>query len=178
MTGETRMVYHQIPSLRVEPLCPVQFAPYGEVLRNDESTRRNFYPAATAPGQAPGELRFWVSQVRPAGTAPILITRLERHPFAVQTFLPLKISRWLVVVTPSMPDGTPDVRRIRAFLAAPGHAIFYRRNTWHHGTIVLDETALFGVLMWRRTACDDDEFHDLAEPILLETGTQREHGGR
>lgn len=152
-----------------EPLSAAQFAPYGEVLQNDGSVRRNFCPAATAPGQAPGELRFWVSHVEPVATTPILITRLERHPFAVQTFLPLKIARWLIVVASAMSNGNPDVSKLRAFIAGPGVGICYRRGTWHHGTTVLDETGLFGVLMWRRTAGDDDGFHEFAEPVEIDT---------
>jgi hypothetical protein len=56
--------------LRLEPLNALQFAPFGDVLENDGSARRNFYPGATAPGEGPGELRFWVTHVEPVGMCP------------------------------------------------------------------------------------------------------------
>ena len=133
-------------SVIVEPLSAEKFAPYGDVLRNDGGVRRNFCPASTAPGCGPGDLRLWVSRVDPVPAAPLSIVRLERHPYAAQTFLPLKIGRWLIVVAPSMSDGNPDVRGIKAFVAGPGNGICYRRGTWHHGTTVLDEAAFLKLL--------------------------------
>ncbi len=155
--------------LLLEPLNAAQFAPFGDVLENQGSTRRNFYPGATVPGEGAGELRFWVSYVEPVTALPLSLGRLERHPYAAQTFIPLKTPRWVVIVAPHLPDGSPDVSGIRAFLAAPGLGVSYRRGTWHCGTTVLDAPARFGVLMWRRAAGDDDEFHDLEAPIEVDT---------
>ena len=155
--------------LRVEPLIAARFAPFGDVLENDGSARRNYYPAATAAGQGEGELRYWISYVEPAQVARLMVAQIERHPYAAQTFIPVQASRWLVIVAPHQPDGSPDVSAMRAFLAAPGQGISYRRGTWHHGTTVLDAPAQFAVLMWRRTAGDDDEFYDLDTPIEVNT---------
>lgn len=155
--------------LIIEPLSGARFAPFGDVLENEGCERRKFYPETTVPGAGAGELRFWVSHVEPVATTPLSIMRLERHPYAAQTFIPLKIARWIVIVAPHRPDGFPDDSGMRAFLAAPGQGVSYRRGTWHHGTTVLDAPAQFAVLMWRRAAGDDDEFHDLAAPIELDT---------
>lgn len=161
-------------ALIVEPLSAARFAPFGDLLENDGCARRNFYPEATVPGAGAGELRFWVSHVEPVTTVPLSIVRLERHPFAAQTFIPLKIARWIVIVAPHRPNGFPDVCRLRAFLAAPGQGVSYRQATWHHGTAVLDAPAQFAVLMWRRAAGDDDEFYDLAAPVEIDiTGSKQ-----
>lgn len=154
--------------LLAEPLTALEFAPFGDVLDNDGSLRRNFYPDATKQGDGLGELRFWVSHVEPTTTKLISITQLERHPFAAQSFIPLSVSRWLIIVAPRMLDESPDIGRLRAFIAAPGVGICYRRGTWHRGTTVLNAAAQFGVLMWRRAARDDDEFYDLKEPIEID----------
>ena len=154
--------------LAVEPLSAVEFAPFGDLLCNDGPLRRRVYHDATQEGEGPGELLFSVSHVKPLETTPVLITQLERHPYSAQTFVPLKVSRWLVVVAPALPDGSPDATRIRAFLAAPGQGISYRQGTWHQGTTVLDTDAQFAVLMWRRTANDDNELYDLREPIEID----------
>ena len=154
--------------LLLEPLSAARFAPFGDVLENDGSARRNFYPEATVPGEGAGALRFWVSHVEPVTAAPLSILQLERHRYAAQSFIPLKIARWIVIVASSRPDGFPEVSGLRAFLAAPAQGVSYRRGTWHHGTTVLDAPAQFAVLMWRRAAGDDDEFHDLAAPIEID----------
>ena len=165
---EQRRIQSASARLRAEPLTALQFAPFGDVLRNDDgATRRKFYPDATRTGDGAGELRFSVSRVEPV-PEPLSIVRLERHPFAAQTFIPLEVSRWVVIVAPDLPDGSPDIARLRAFIAAPGTGVSYRRGTWHHGTTVLDATAQFGVVMWRRTTHDDDEFYDLETPIEID----------
>ena len=153
--------------LKIEPLSAERFAPFGDVLHNDGSVRRNFYPETTVPGIGAGELRFWVSHVAPTAGAPLVIEKLERHPYAAQSFIPLGTSRWLVIVAPHAAVGTPELAGLKIFLAAPGQGVSYRRGAWHHGTTVLDAPAQFAVLMWRRAAGDDDEFYDLAAPIEI-----------
>ncbi len=167
--GQRKIGTKSARRLFAEPLTAPQFAPFGEVLQNDGSLPRNFYAAATKPGDGPGELRFWVSHVEPITTELISITQLERHPFAAQSFIPLSVSRWLIIVAPQLLDESPDIGRLRAFIAAPGVGICYRRGTWHRGTTVLNAAAQFGVLMWRRAARDDDEFYDLEDPIEIDS---------
>ena len=157
-----------LPRLLVEPLSAVEFAPFGDLLHNAGPARRRVYRDTTQTGEGPGELLFSVSHVAPVETTPVSVTQLERHPYSVQTFIPLKVSRWLIIVAPDLPDGSPDVTRLRAFLAQPGYGISYRRGTWHQGTTVLDADAQFGVLMWRRIADDDSEFYNLSEAIEIE----------
>lgn len=158
-----------IPSVRtipVESLDESAFAPFGELVANDGGERRRFHPAATLAGEGAGELRFWASHVEPA-PVPLEVARLECHPWSVQTFVPLSVERWIVIVAPTGSDGLPVEDGLRAFLAGPGMGISYRRGTWHNGTTVLGAAASFAVLMWRRNAGDDDRFHDLRQPVRI-----------
>ena len=106
-----------------------------------------------------------LARIAPLAAPPLRATMLERHEFSSQTFVPLAVSRWLVVVAPDAPAGGPDAARARAFVAGPGQGITYRIGVWHHAMTVLDREAVFAVLMWRDGGAGDEELVPLAEPF-------------
>jgi len=152
--------------IQIESMEAACFAPFGDLVANNGEVRRRFYPEATSAGRGAGELRFWASHVEPA-SAPLGVTRLERHPWSAQTFVPLRAEHWIVIVAPSGADGLPVENGLRAFRVGPGVGISYRRGTWHNGTTVIGSAATFAVLMWCREAGDDDVFHDLRTPVRI-----------
>jgi ureidoglycolate lyase len=93
---------------------------------------------------------------------------LERHEFSSQSFMPLDVSRWLVVVAPYGADGGPDPSRASAFVAGPGQGVTYHMGTWHHGLTALDRPARFAVFMWRDGTGTDEEFRQLAQPFTVQ----------
>src|SRR5438046_4391112 len=95
---------------------------------------------------------------------------MERHEFSSQSFLPLDVARWLVVVAPAGADGGPDPSRAVAFLAGPGQGVTYHAGTWHHPLTILDRPARFAVVMWRDGTSTDEEFGTLAAPVLIDIG--------
>ncbi|MFC6646480.1 ureidoglycolate lyase [Granulicella cerasi] len=152
--------------LRAEPVTAEAFAPFGTLVLPPEAPgERAFYTqwlGATAQDATP---RLHVNFV-PQSMLPITATVLERHPHAAQIFLPLEASRYLIVVTPSLPDGSPDLARARCFVAPGNVGVVYRAMTWHMGATALDAKAHFAVCMWRNDR-DDDEFLTLTEPLEL-----------
>ena len=42
---------------------------------------------------------------------------MERHEFSSQTFVPVDVVRWLIVVAPHATQGGPDMAKARAFIA-------------------------------------------------------------
>lgn len=109
---------------------------------------------------------MWVSRFDEPARLPLTIFILERHRFSPQTFVPLKVSRYLVTVAPSDCSGRPILAEARAFVVGAGLGIVYRRGTWHPGMTVLDEAARFAVLIWSTgDTSDDDEFLHLAAPL-------------
>src|SRR5258708_607661 len=66
------------------------------------------------------------------GGLPLEMKLLERHEFSSQTFVPLDVGRWLVVVCPHAPLGGPDVAHSRALIAGPDQGITYRMNNLPH----------------------------------------------
>ena len=74
---------------------------------------------------------------------PIVLTTMERHPLSSQTFIPLGGQPYLVVVAAA---GQFNSSAIRVFLAASHQGINYRRGTWHHYNLALNQTGDFLVI--------------------------------
>lgn len=146
--------------VHAQPPDATAFAPFGVFV--DAPARageRQPYSAWLAPV---GDLTpsFHTNLVTP-GTPPLQVRRLERHPHAAQVFLPLKGSRYLVVVAPTAAGGAPDPAGVRAFVVPATLGVAYRPGVWHAGITALDGPASFAVMMWRGAAVDD-EFADVA----------------
>lgn len=144
-----------------QPLTAEAFAAYGEVLSPPAEPGRNYFEKGLANGRAGAWPSLSVTHSAPLAALPLQVSMLERHEFSSQSFMPLDVSRWLVVVAPSGADGGLDASRAAAFLAGPGQGVTYRMGTWHHGLTVLDRAARFAVFMWRDGTGGDEEFRQL-----------------
>lgn len=148
-----------------EPLNAAAFAPFGDVLAPPTARGRDYFDAGLGNARAGARASLSMSRVAPLAQLPLKATMLERHEFSSQSFVPLDVSRWLVIVAPAAPGGGPDAAKARAFVAGPGQGITYHVGTWHHGLTVLDREARFAVFMWRDGTAGDEEFVPLAEPF-------------
>jgi len=148
-----------------EPLTPEAFAPFGDVLQPPVRAGRTYFDAGLANGRPDARPSISLSRITPLDRLPLRATMLERHEHSSQSFVPIVVGRWLVIVAPPAPDGGPDATRARAFVAGPGQGITYHMGTWHHGMTVLDREAQFAVFMWRDGTPGDEEFVPLAAPF-------------
>ena len=145
-----------------EPLTAEAFAPFGEVIALPEAPGRTYYEEALGnlrPGARPS---LSVSLRPETPDRPLRAELLERHEFSSQTFVPLDVGRWLVVVAPHAAAGGPDRARVKAFVASGRQGVTYRPDTWHHGLTVLDRPGRFAVFMWRDGGPGDEEFVPVA----------------
>jgi ureidoglycolate lyase len=147
--------------IRPQPLERVAFAPFGDLIDVPVEAGRTYYDDALGnlrPAAHPS-----LSMILKADTPdrPLRATMLERHAFSSQTFIPVDVARWLVVVAPHAPHGGPDLARARAFIATGRQGVTYKPDTWHHGLTVLDRPARFAVFMWC-AGKDDEEFVPVA----------------
>jgi ureidoglycolate lyase len=69
---------------------------------------------------------------------------LERHPLSSQSFFPLHGRPFLIVVAEG--PQRPIAQRMHAYLNSGAQGVSYRRNTWHHGLIALEQASDFLVL--------------------------------
>jgi ureidoglycolate lyase len=151
-----------------EPLTEKAVAPYGDVLAAPAEFGRAYFDEGLRTSRSTAWPSLSVSHVRPLPSLPLEAKVMERHEFSSQSFLPLDVSRWIVVVAPSGADGGPDPSRAVAFLVGPGPGVTYHANTWHHPLTILDRPARFAVVMWRDGTRTDEEFRTLAAPFTVE----------
>ncbi len=154
--------------IALEPLDAASFAPFGQVIsRPARVGDRASYEAGLSNRRPRATIRLWVNHVQPA-TPPLVATKLESHRYSSQTFLPLSVSRYVVITAPSLASGAPDVDGIVGFIAEGTQGITYVADVWHHPICALDELASFTVLMWKDDSPGDEEWATLSDPIIFE----------
>jgi ureidoglycolate lyase len=141
-----------------QSLDPAAFAPFGDVIDLPDHPGRNYYDEALGNLRAAARPSLSITLKEPTPAHPLRATMLERHEFSSQTFIPIDVARWLIVVAPHAPQGGPDVSGVRAFIASGRQGVTYKPNTWHHGLTVLDRPAHLAVFMWRVGGAGDEEF--------------------
>lgn len=163
-------------TIKVEPLTPEAFRPFGDVVAYgvtaekdaNQGTATRFDHCARFESTRPGvKQNLAVFRAKPQ-TLPFIGKVIERHPCSSQAFLPLVVSRYLVAVAPTKPDGSPDLDGLRAFVAGPGMGINYLRGTWHHPMVALDAPGDFAMLAHEDGTPQDCELIQLPEPIRFE----------
>jgi ureidoglycolate lyase len=138
--------------LRAAALTAELFAPFGEVIEaegqpyrwiNDGTCKRFDDLARIDVSEARGRPMISIFEARPRAL-PLPIRALERHPMSSQAFFPLAERPFLVIVATAGPRPTPE--GIRVFLGTGRQGVNYRRNTWHHSLVALDEVSRFLVV--------------------------------
>jgi ureidoglycolate lyase len=128
-----------------EPLTAQAFAPFGSVIEATEAAVRLDinqghairYDRLADIDAADGGGTAIVSLFRARPLAKLILKTFERHPLGSQTFVPLSPRPYLVAVAPAGPFDPAEIRLFRA----EGHqGVHYRKGTWHHFLLVLDES--------------------------------------
>ncbi len=97
---------------------------------------------------------------------PFAIEKLERHPVSSQTFLPNGDSRFLIIVAP--PTEEPNLDQMRFFVTNGKQGVNYRRGTWHHFLLTLDEDQIYYVIDRSQPDENTEEF-DLKQPVTIDS---------
>lgn len=147
--------------ITTQPLSKEAFAPFGDVIDVPQESGRIYYEDALGNLRDKARPSLSVSLKPDTPDRPLQAKYLERHEFSSQTFMPLDVSRYLVIVAPHKTDGVPDVAKVKAFIAAGKQGITYKPNTWHYGMTVLDRPGQFAVFMFRDGGKTDEEFVDV-----------------
>jgi ureidoglycolate lyase len=140
-----------------QPLTREAFAPYGDVIDAASVDRRTYYEEGLGNLRPAAKPSLSVTFKAPTPDRPLKSELMERHEFSSQTFVPVDVGRWLIVVAPHAAQGGPDMAKLSAFIANGQQGVTYKPNTWHHGLTVLDKPGRFAVFMWR-AGTEDEEF--------------------
>jgi ureidoglycolate lyase len=142
------------------------FAAFGDVIDVPDTAGRTYYDAALGNLRPDARPNLSLSLKPETADRPLRADLLERHEFSSQTFVPIDVGRWLIVVAPHAVAGGPDRAGVRAFIATGRQGVTYRPNTWHHGLTVLDRPGRFAVFMWLDGGTGDEEFVPV-EPFTI-----------
>ena len=149
------------------PLTAEAFAPFGEVIAIANGERRNHFKFAFEASAEAAEHALWVSYPTHVASDVVEVAKLERHPYAAQTFIPIRDGRYLVVVCHAAADGSPERSTLQALIPGSDQAVTYRRNVWHHGLTVLDQRTRFAVVTTLSGEGGDDCFYELGTPVRV-----------
>jgi ureidoglycolate lyase len=149
------------------PLEPQAFRPFGDAFEAPRDYGRVYVSDALGSGRATARPSLSVLRVKPLAAATLIATKMERHEFSSQSFIPLDVGRYLVIVAPMSSSGGPDESQLKAFVAHGGQGITYGMNVWHHPLSVLDRDAAFAVTMWLDGSATDEQFVDLSAPVSV-----------
>lgn len=141
-----------------QPLTQEGFAPFGELFDVPQAPGRTYYDESLGDRRTKAKPSLSLSLKPETPARPFRVEMLERHEFSSQSFVPLDVGRWLIVVAPHAPQGGPDLSQVRAFVADGKHGVTYKSNTWHHGLTTLDRPGRFAIFMWRDGTQADEEF--------------------
>lgn len=159
--------------IKPTPLDAEAFKPFGEVLEDGANDRRPSPDAVLGDDRASATPRITVDRV-PAVALPLDIAGMERHRHGSQTFVPMDVERYLIVVAPPTTGDVPDPSTIRAFVGSKGQGITYRAGVWHVGMAALDREALFAVLTWKENGPRDTQLASLPRPVGIAFSHSRE----
>jgi ureidoglycolate lyase len=139
-----------------QPLTKEAFAPYGDVIDVPTAAGRTYYEEALGNLRPNARPSLSMTFRLPTPDRPLKSEMMERHEFSSQSFVPVDVGRWLVVVAPHAKAGGPDMAGLKAFIATGQQGVTYKPDTWHHGLTVLDRPGRFGVFMWRAGTADEE----------------------
>ena len=157
------------PHLKLQPPRAEALAPFATLIAPPTGAEpRAFYSQHLADGPDGAALQVHVNTVL-SSALPLQISKVERHPFAAQAFVPLDVARYIVAVFPSSPEGEPIMGEASAFLVPGTLGVIFAPGVWHLGATVLDRTGHFVVMMRRRNDEHDDVFLQVRDgPVITE----------
>ncbi len=153
--------------LVAERITAAGFAPFGDLLVAPATPGKVAFDDALYNGRPGAWPSLALAHCLPLPALPLTVTKLERHEFSSQSFIPLSGGGKLLVVCPHIEGGGPDLSALRAFVTAPAEGITYRPNIWHHSLTLLNEPGVQCVMMWKDDTTGDEEFVDVP-PFTVE----------
>ncbi len=140
------------------------FKPFGDLIEKPLDSSRsdfvvNLQKSDKVKNQSVSVIRLEFSR------EPISIGILERHLHTSQTFFPLDVRKYLIVVAPDKLN-QPDEDRIKAFIVPGTIGINYYLGTWHSPLQVLDKSGTFAILMYLFNSDLDQQWSKI-EKVLI-----------
>ena len=145
------------------PITACAFLPFGQLLETPGIGVRENFAATIFNGRPSAKTNLALVLEQPAATQ-FSASTLERHPLSTQSFFPLSVHRYLIVVCGAHDSGEPDLDSLAAFECRGDQAVTYTAGTWHMGIQTLDAPGVFAMLIHEDNSALDCEFREV-EPF-------------
>ena len=152
------------PPLKIEPLNMSDFASFGMTLKHSGGKQRLYF-LRQFDDFMKKNTSAWINNP-PKVDFPFSISKLEKHPFSPQAFVPMHECNYVAIACLSDSMGYPDVSTLRAFWVVGPTIVIYSKNIWHHGLLASRDDLNFCVVQ-NFIGQDDDIFFKLSQEILL-----------
>src|ERR1700757_788067 len=103
--GQARLTMELVP----QRLTTEAFAPFGDVIDVPKQAGRTYYEDALGNLRSHAKPSLSMTFRLPTPDRPLKSEMMERHEFSSQTFVPVDVARWLIVVAPHAAQGGPDM---------------------------------------------------------------------
>lgn len=154
-------------SVRLGLISRLSFEPFGDLLIAPKGGGRAVLANELVNLRSGAKPTLTLATVDPV-SLPMIITRMERHLYSSQAFLPLGDCEYIVLVAEDGDRDLPDVSRIRGFRVSSGIGINYRPGVWHYPITALSSPATFSVWTFLEGTSDDEQFVGLPIPFMVE----------
>src|SRR5258708_16974161 len=112
-----------------QPLTKEAFAPFGDVIDVPKEAGRTYYEDALGNLRTQAKPSLSMSYRPPTPDRPLKSELMERHEFSSQTFVPVDVARWLIVVAPHAAKGGPDMAGPPALIPPRPHGRTHHPHT-------------------------------------------------
>jgi ureidoglycolate lyase len=158
-------------ALMAQPLTAAAFAAFGTVIAVpagcghwiNEGTAERFELLADLQLTQDGGRPVLSLSRASARTFPFTLREMERHALGSQSFVPLGVRRFVVVVAAA--GAAPGAGDLRAFITDGQQGVCLAPGTWHHGLLAVDAGDY--VVVERRSSVVDCDTCLLGEPVQL-----------
>jgi ureidoglycolate lyase len=158
-------------SLLARPLTAAAFEPFGTVIEAPQGGGSPINDGTAQRHELSSDLQLTAGGGRPvlslsrasARLFPFTLREMERHALGSQSFIPLGVRRFVLVVAAAGP--APQAGELQAFITDGQQGVCLAPGTWHHGLLAVDAGDY--VVVERRADAVDNDICVLAEPLLL-----------
>ncbi len=147
--------------IRAKSMLSEDFKQYGNVLNTPGNVARLDNAAKLQNKRSHAKPNLLIAKAEPT-LFPMTIKKMERHPESSQTFFPLDVKQYLILVCPNSHNNQPNIKKIDAFVVEGNQGINYLPGVWHYPITTLDKTGIFAALVWEDGTSLDTEWYNIA----------------
>ncbi len=155
--------------IKVEMMSPENFKDFGQMIipTKDKITFSNefvdhYHDLASLETLGRDPVVTFFSTYR----RPFIIDKLERHRNTSEIFFPVG-GVALMPFAPDLPDGNPDIEKMRVFTCIPGKPFIGGKGVWHIFPFPLEERYEAYNIVEKEIIENDLEIFELDEPVRI-----------